>query len=220
MNGMFRYDNIVMRILLKLSDAVILGVLWLVCSIPVVTVGAASTAFYYAYNKSVRQGMGYAWREFFGSFKSNFKQSTKIWLTVLGLFALLLVDCYILFACMETIPVARILLGIMIVMFAALNMWSLFVFPYIARFENGTKEAIKNAAIMMLANIFWAILLMVLYAAAVVMSLWLPVAGIFAPTAYMFFANRILEPVFQRYMAPEDLKRETENQRIEQNSNG
>ena len=80
---MFNYNSKFMTALLSLTDAVVLGVLWLMCSVPVVTMGAASAAFYYAYNKSVCQKNGYAWQAFFGAFKSNFKQATKIWLIIL-----------------------------------------------------------------------------------------------------------------------------------------
>ena len=105
---------------------------------------------------------------------------------------------------MERLSAASVLMGIMLILFVALTMWGCFLFPYIARFEAGTKETLKNAAIMMVADIFSAILLVILYAAAVAMTLWIPLAGVFAPAVYMFFANQIIERVFAKYINPEN----------------
>lgn len=44
MNQFFDYNNNVFRVLGGLADCLILGALWIVCSIPVVTMGAATAA--------------------------------------------------------------------------------------------------------------------------------------------------------------------------------
>ena len=91
----------------------------------------------------------------------------------------------------------------LIVAAVALVMWGCVLFPYISRFELGTKQAMKNAAIIMLANLFWMILLVILFGAVIFASFKIPVVGIFAPTVYMYFANRILENVFGKYIGQE-----------------
>ena len=53
-SGIFNYDNPIWRFIGKFCDVMILNVLWLVCFIPVVTVGAATTAVYYVTLKLVR----------------------------------------------------------------------------------------------------------------------------------------------------------------------
>ena len=59
----------------KLTDILIIGFYFIVCSIPLFTIGASATALYYATNKCIYRGRGYT-TEFFHSFKENFKQST------------------------------------------------------------------------------------------------------------------------------------------------
>lgn len=206
---MFDYNSKFMSALLGLTDAVILGVLWLMCCIPIATVGASSTAFYYAYNKSVCQKKGYAWQEFFGAFKSNFKQATKLWLILLVLGAVILADVYLLLVYGEVLPAAGVFMGVTLVLLVVLVMWGCVLFPYIARFEAGLKQSLKNAAIIMLANLFWGILLVILYGAAIVLSLRIPFVGIIAPTVYMYFANRILEGVFSKYIQQEQTEEES-----------
>lgn len=56
----FNWDNKFMTAMSKASDAILLGILWIACCLPIVTVGASSAAFYYAYHKAVRQRRGYA----------------------------------------------------------------------------------------------------------------------------------------------------------------
>ena len=55
MSSIFNYDNKFLNGISKIVDSIVLGGLWMICSIPVITIGASSTAFYYAYNISVRQ---------------------------------------------------------------------------------------------------------------------------------------------------------------------
>lgn len=44
----FSYDSPLSQLLLKLCYACYLNLLWFVCCIPIVTVGASTTALYYA----------------------------------------------------------------------------------------------------------------------------------------------------------------------------
>ena len=83
-SGFFNYDNPVWRFIGKFGDLIILNILWLVCSIPVITIGASTTAVYYVTLKLARDDDGYTIRSFFKSFKENFKQSTVIWLILLA----------------------------------------------------------------------------------------------------------------------------------------
>ena len=205
---MFHYDNKVMGIFARVMDAVILGVLWLACSLPVVTIGASSAAFYYAYNKCVRQDRGYAWKNFFSSFRSNFKQATRLWVTLLGILLFTVVDYMILNAYAEVLLLAKVLMGCMMTVFVYLTVWGLYVFAYIARFEVETKIAGKMAARLVLENPAWSVLLALVFAALIWISFRVSFVGILAPTLYMAAANGILERVFRKYMTAQDLEKE------------
>ena len=84
LQGIFNYDNPVWRFIGKLGDLIILNILWIVCSIPVFTAGASTTAVYYVTLKLVRDEDDSTIRSFFRSFKSNFKQATAKWLILLA----------------------------------------------------------------------------------------------------------------------------------------
>ena len=62
----------------RLSDLVILGFLWLVTSLPVITVASSSAALYYAASKSVRFQESRPVKSFFHSFRENWKPGWKL----------------------------------------------------------------------------------------------------------------------------------------------
>lgn len=76
-------DSPFYRAMGKLGDLVQLSVLWLVCSLPIVTIGA-STLGLFAVTGKLAAGEDYMVRaDFFKAFKRDFKQSTALWLVLL-----------------------------------------------------------------------------------------------------------------------------------------
>ena len=92
LQGLFNYDNPVWRFIGKLGDLILLNILWIICSIPVFTIGASTTAVYYVTLKLARDEDDSTIRSFFRSFKNNFKQATAIWLILLAAGLVLSVD--------------------------------------------------------------------------------------------------------------------------------
>ena len=78
---------------------------------------------------------GYAWKEFFSAFKSNFKSAIIIWLIILGLYLVTGMDCYILYTSLETMDHALFLLLMIMIVIALITIWGIYVFPYLARFR-------------------------------------------------------------------------------------
>ena len=83
-------ENPVIAFLNKMADLILLNLIFLLCCIPVVTIGPAITALYAVSLRSVRYGDGYVIQTFFRSFKQNFKQSF-----VVGMSGLLLLACFL-----------------------------------------------------------------------------------------------------------------------------
>lgn len=68
----------------KLGDVVLLNVTWIVCCLPVATIGASTTALFYAARKIAAGEDHRIWRDFFHSFRANWKQATALWLILLA----------------------------------------------------------------------------------------------------------------------------------------
>ena len=80
---LFNPDSPLMSFLTRLADLVILNLLWLVCCVPVVTIGASTTAMYHVLRHLQDGGVTSITRDFFQSFKSDFKQATLVYLVLL-----------------------------------------------------------------------------------------------------------------------------------------
>lgn len=210
MGEFFNINNKFFQGFSKVVDCIGLSVLWILCCIPIVTIGAADTALYYTMNKVIRHGRGYVWSEFWHAFRTGFKQSTLAWLLVFAVTAFLSIDCYIMLQFAKAGEKSGGLYIVFVIFIALLIMWTNYLFPYIARFENSMKQVFKNTALIALANLPWTFLLFVLWAAACVAVWILPPAVVFMPALYMFFANLILEKVFVKYMSEEDIAAEQE----------
>lgn len=91
MKGLFSPDNPVMKFIVKIGYIWYLNILWLVTSLPLITIGASTTALIYSSMKLLKDD-GYPTQNFFKSFKENFRQSTAIWLIYLAVGALLALD--------------------------------------------------------------------------------------------------------------------------------
>ena len=78
MRNMFNSDSSFSKIMNKIADWFILNILWIFCSIPIVTIGATTTALYSVNLKIINNEEGNLIKTFFKSFKENFKKSTII----------------------------------------------------------------------------------------------------------------------------------------------
>ena len=162
-------DNVVTRALSRICDFVILNILWLVCSIPIVTIGASTTALYSVMQKIVRNEEGYIARSSFKAFKQNFKQATIVWLLIAALGLILSVDLNMARSLEGTIRI------VFQVIFGFFSFWLfaifLYVFPLLARYENSTKATLKNAVILSIAKLPFTFLMMVVVVVPVAASL-------------------------------------------------
>ncbi len=193
----------------KLADVMLLSFYFLVCSIPVFTMGASGTALYYATHKCVYKGRGYT-TEFFHSFKANFKQSTLSWLIFMVLFALLSGDIYIIKNLLPAdSPLAAAPIFFMVLFMFAFA-WAIYHFAYIARFENGFKASFKISGVFMVANIGWTAVIIVELIAVFLLVYRFIFLLIFAPGIVACIIHPVLEHVFKKYMSPEDLTQENE----------
>lgn len=167
----FNYDSPIMQFLTRLTDLFILNFLFLICCIPLVTIGASATALYSVTLKMVKKEESYIFSSFFRAFKSNFRHSTVSWLILLLASLVLGMDyraAGIMGGTFQQIFSFLVILVSMIILFPAI-----YIFPYIARFENTIKNSLKNAFIISIAQLPFTILLLLILAAAVAFTIFI-----------------------------------------------
>ncbi len=163
-------DNIIVRALGKICDLMCLNILWLICSIPIVTIGASTTALYTVVLKMVKNEEGYILKGFFKAFKSNFRQSTIAWLILLVLGILCWIDQRLVTAFSGTVAMAMNVL-LFLVGFILLAVM-IYIFPLIARYENTLSNTFKNAALLSVAKLPYTLVMMAVLIVAIIASLW------------------------------------------------
>ncbi len=214
MGKFFNYDSPIMQTINKAVDCFFLSMMWLVFSIPLVTIGASTTALYYTVNKVIRHDRSSIWKEFWGSFKQNFKQSTILWLILCVLYYVLITNCIIMYRVYLAEQGSIAVLILYVLSLVILMLWTSYLFPYIARFTNTTKNIMKISGFLFVRHFLTSVLLVVLFAVSlVIIYLFFP-AIFLAPACYMLVASFLLENVFKRYMSEEDLAAEEERNRV------
>ena len=157
------YDNKILSIVNVAVDMLILGIFWFVTSIPLVTIGASTTAVYYTVNKCIRNKKSYAYVEYWKAFKSNFKKSTLAFIVWLIPAAFLVADCMLMKQQLKAGTYLGMMYYFFLVLSGAVLAWAFYLFSYMARFECAVKEALKKSLFMMLANLGWSILLVAVF---------------------------------------------------------
>lgn len=209
MSSLFTSDNPVFGALDQIVDLAWVSILWLVFSIPLVTMGASTTALYYTVTKVVRHHRGYIWREFWGSFKSNFKQSTLIWILYLLAMIIFYVDIKVMGAMGNT--AASVLQYTFVVGMVMVTAVLFYALAYTARFDQDVKHILINSVLMSFRHLPKTLLLLLVAALAALSVYLMGLAFVLAPAIAAILDSMILESIFVRYMSEED--REKENLR-------
>ena len=93
MKNIFSLNSTFSRFMNLLGDLIAISFLWFLCSVPLITLGAASTAAYYTAAKCIRHKNGTIFASFFHAFKINLKQSFGVTALYALMLAVLLLDC-------------------------------------------------------------------------------------------------------------------------------
>lgn len=205
MSRFWSIDSPVMNGLATVGDMIVLNMVYVICCLPIITIGAATTSLYTV-------TMGLARREgtpilstFFKAFKQNFKISTICWLIVLAASALLIFDFQLAGGFEGGVKmVIRVALGAILVLFIVAFTY---LFPYIARFENTPKETFKNAFIMSIAHFPYTLMLAGLSGGVFIIAIFTSQTFAMATLVGAFFGFAVLAyvksflyvKVFSRY---------------------
>lgn len=162
MSRLFEIDGKLFNAMSKIADLVMLNLLWLVCCLPIVTIGASTSALHCVTLKMARNEDTYICSSFFHSLKENMKQSLIIWGGFLAIGVVLYFDFYAVGHAGEGMVKLSVIPLILITFLLAMT--ACYVFPILAFFKNSLKGAVKNALLMALAHLPYTLLILVVYA--------------------------------------------------------
>lgn len=160
MNRLFNLDNPVMQFLSRIFDLIMLNLIFIIFSIPIITMGASLSALYYVALKLVRGEEPYIWRNFFKAFRQNIKQATFIWVILLLAAVLLGMDFSIINS-QDTALFAVIRVFLWVTSGVVFSVF-LYIFPVISHFVCSTKQAVKNSAYMIIGFLPYTVIMLVI----------------------------------------------------------
>lgn len=209
--SVFRPYGTVWTFLNHITDILFLSLLWCFCSLPIFTVGVATTALYDAVVHGVRYKEPGLYRRFFRTFKAEFVPS----LGVTFLWGAVLVFGSYVTALLREAAVYNTTAGIMeggyrvLMLFplAAACWSSILLSRFTYRFLPLTKTALQFLPAHFLPTLGIALLVRV----CVVFSMENPLALTFVPALCMLGVSLLAEPVFAKYgggIAPQEVGEE------------
>ena len=155
MNNIFNLNSPVMQFLGKVFDLMILNLLWLICCIPIITIGPATTAMYYVAMKIADDEYSEVLRPFFHSFKQNFFQGIILELIFIVSGLLLFFDyrfCLLFDGTTEKIMIgAFIFFGVVYLVLVS------YTYPLLSQYANTIGGTIKNALVLAMSKVITAL---------------------------------------------------------------
>ena len=148
MNNLLNPEGKVMLFFTKIAYSAYLNILWFICSLPIVTLGASTTALFYVTLKMAKDEEGNVTKSFFRAFKGNFRKATIIWLILLALGIVLALDGYVFYHMRFENAFWTLGTAVFLVALAAYAVVLMYVFPLLARFENTVKAMLFNSLML------------------------------------------------------------------------
>lgn len=197
-DNLFDTEGFLYKISMTLADIFLLSFLWLIFSIPIITIGASTTAVYYVCTKKAAGSDAYVLKNFLQSFKENFLVSTLAFVILCLTGGVLWINFHALTQVdlgMLQMPVRVALTFVLIqVIFV-----SMYVFPIISRFNMTVTDAIKSALQLSNGHLFLTISSLVLFVAVCIITIFIPFLFIFIPGIFGYFSAMLFVRIFQKH---------------------
>ncbi|MCH5281455.1 MAG: YesL family protein [Lachnospiraceae bacterium] len=203
MRKFFSDSNPIIRGLTKLADLMWLNFLYILTSIPIFTIGAATAALYSVTMKVVADEESYITKDYFKAFISNFKQATVIWIICGLLLSLFGYTFYVLGS--SDLSYAHVAMGIIGIPIVLIAFTLLYAFPIMSKFENTTLNTAMNSLLISLAKFPITVLMLVFSAIPILLVLssikWVPLLILcgFSMVAYVngSFMNKFFDKIIE-----------------------
>jgi uncharacterized membrane protein YesL len=162
-------DSIFGRIFGKIGDIIFINILFIIFSLPIITIGASYSAMEYTFMKQQRESDAPLFKTFARSFKSNFKQSTISWIIILALSIIIGVDIHTFGpnGVMSFSPFYYLFIFAAIV----LAFMALYIFPVISAFENKLKNLWIQSFFLAAKNVPFTLMMCVFIIAPIYLTI-------------------------------------------------
>lgn len=152
MKNLLNPDGFFFQFLTKVGDLIIVNFLFLICCVPVVTIGASIAALNKITQEIVYDTETAIFKGFSRAFRENFKQATLCWLAIAVICVSFYCDFLLIATFLEgTAATAMntfiLVLGILVLCAAC------YLFPLLVRYQNTVKQHLSNSLILMVVKL-------------------------------------------------------------------
>lgn len=194
MRKKFNLDSTIFQVGAKIADVILLSLVWVICSLPLVTLGASNTAMYHVVVNYIRKENGILFADFFQVFKREFKQSTLFSLVLMTFTA----TCLLVLNAMKDNRTSVVYFAMMLLIFIPLML-----LPYgtalISQFENRFSLMLKNTVLLALGNFPRTFVMGLLEVVAGTAIYLYPPLILIIPGTITFLISLVLEPILDIY---------------------
>ena len=200
MHTLFNPENKFWNFMGKITDVACMSILWLITSLPVITVGASTAAFYSFTLDAVQDMEGGVWSSYFSAFREHFKKATALWLLQLVLVVFLTVNLYAAW----NFYLAKGILGLGLLSLALFGVivcagTGVYLYPILVSYDFPLKKVITDSFVMAVSNPHVTLTVFVLFLLAGVGIYYVSGVFFFWIGLAVFFSSYFIWGLFLKY---------------------
>ena len=200
------------RITERLTNLVVLNLLYLVFCIPIVTIGPATAALHYVTLKYAANEEDRVWAPFIHSFSQNLKQGILVGLIATAVGVFLAFDLYWIYQMVNAgqafDKVVLVLVSLACIVYL---MMTAYIYPLLARYDNSLKQMFRTAIILAIRHLPATLCMAVISAAPIILLMYTPTTFMVSLTFYFFIGfaaiaflhDKLIHRIFLQYTPKE-----------------
>lgn len=192
-----------------IGDVVIISALFLLFCIPVVTIGPSIIALYYTVYRKYQKKSDSLSKDFISSFKDNLKNGIAVHLIYMAYLALAGFNIYFAFNGFGGIRLPDWYTVVSFLPLLPVIFTLPFVYPLMARFNNGIKGTVTNSFTLCMINFPKFFLIWIIQIAAIAVSIIFPPIALVTPVASTYLCQMITETAIAAALRVEQAREET-----------
>ena len=197
--GLFSPEGALYRFVSRLWDVIVLNFMWLLFSLPIITIGASTVAVHSVCLKMVDDEECYIARSFMKAFKQNLKQGIILGLMTAAASYVVYLN-FALFNAIDSNPLPLLIMGIIGTVVFLLSL--LYAYPLIARYENSIIRTLRNSFDISVRFFGRTIVLLLIIALEVFIifynQVFMTVGLVIGPVFIMFTISSFAKRIFHK----------------------
>ncbi len=209
MGALFSADGVIYKACSYLSVFFFANILWIVFSLPIFTIGASTTALFNVMSKLTNDEDISVFKDFWKSYKLNFKQGSLIGIILIILFSVLYLDLTHL-SLFNNMAVKFVAGGFQIFILVELVVCSTYVFYMLAKYHMTYKNLIKSAFILANKHLLTSFFCILIFLGITVVYVFILGSRTFIlftfASIYAFGTSFFIKSIVNKYI-PDDKKK-------------